>query len=90
MTQACGLIGQRACVGDLGCTAPYSVEVGGTCVACGGPGQPCCDAQGGRYCGAGAVCGANNQCEVCGGANQLCCLGRFCDATRTCMNNRCN
>ena len=49
-----------------------------------------CDAQGGRYCGAGAVCGANNQCEVCGGANQLCCLGRFCDATRTCMNNRCN
>lgn len=90
MTTACGRIGQPACAGDVGCTAPHSVDVNGTCVACGGTGQPCCDAPGGRYCGAGAVCGANNQCEACGGANELCCLGRFCGGTRTCMNNRCN
>ena len=85
----CGRLGQPICAGDVACTAPYTVAQGGICVACGGPGQRCCDSPAGRYCGAGAVCGANTQCEPCGAATQLCCLGRFCD-TGACTNNRCN
>ena len=82
---ACGRLGQPACMGDVACTAPFTVEAGGQCVACGGVGQRCCNGRGGDFCGAGAACGNNNQCEACGGSGQLCCLGRFCNGTAACQ-----
>jgi hypothetical protein len=88
----CGKLGQPACQNNVACTAPFTFDNNGVCVACGGPGQRCCDGAGGRYCGAGASCGQNQQCEPCGAATQLCCMGRFCDLGTACNqgSGRCN
>jgi hypothetical protein len=90
---ACGRLGQPACPGGFACTAPYTEDVNGTCVACGGVGQRCCQGGGNTpYCGGANVCGPQgNLCEACGGQGQPCCLGRSCTGTATCNGqNRCN
>jgi hypothetical protein len=90
----CGRLGEPACPGGIGCTAPYTFEQNGNCVACGAQDQICCDnGNNGRYCGAGELCvnnGNGGRCQACGGMGQACCLGRTC-ATGACNgNNVCN
>ena len=65
----------------------------GTCVACGGPGQPCCD---GQWCanstGATGRLGCNGTCEACGGQCQPPCTAcgqPQCDAGLGVVDNRC-
>lgn len=70
-----------SCNGSGGCdhaSTCGSSEVcsGGSCVACGGPGQACCS---GDWCGGGEVC-AGGTCVLCGGADQACCAGGACNS----------
>jgi hypothetical protein len=39
---SCGKLGQPACMGGVGCTAPDTINVNGNCEACGGNGERCC------------------------------------------------
>jgi hypothetical protein len=65
--------------------------VNGICSACGGSGEPCCGGGGGAGgdCGAGFVCGNNQQCASCGGMGQACCTGRKCNNALACTNGQC-
>ena len=53
----CGGVNMKCCA-QRNCTAPQTACEGaatavGTCVSCGGPGQPCCS---GSYCAGGVMC----------------------------------
>jgi hypothetical protein len=54
-----------ACPGSGGLCAP------GKCLDCGGPGQPCCDAD--PACELDATCADDGICRACGGVGQPCC-----------------
>jgi hypothetical protein len=82
LCQFCGREGQGccaegpACDGGLGC-------VNQTCVAVGGPDQPC----DGQTCSGGATC-VGGRCRLsCGRQGQPCCLGSACGEMLTCSPN---
>jgi hypothetical protein len=85
MGGTCGQAGQAPCP-NAGCTAAFTVEDNGTCVACGGSGQRCCPGRGGDSCGTGFVCNGGGTCEACGASGQRCCAGQSC-TTGTCNGN---
>jgi hypothetical protein len=85
---SCGRLGQPVCQGDVGCTAPNTVEQNGRCVACGGNGERCCAGARAGFCDAPYQCNNNQTCEPCGASMQACCGGQFCNSGQ-CANNRC-
>lgn len=81
---ACGEIGQRCCPGPRpladGCAANAACA-GGSCVACGAPGGPCCQPGSGMAAcngpspsSGGGFC-SNGSCTPCGGEGEVCCPG---------------
>jgi hypothetical protein len=74
----CGGAGQMTCGNGVGCTAPFTREQNGNCVACGDAGGPCCRGVGGDLCKTGLACGDNGMCATCGGNMQPCCPGSAC------------
>jgi hypothetical protein len=58
----CGGLGQQRCGNGIDCTAAFTIEDNGICVACGDPGQPCCDGVGGGFCKSGN-CSGGDRCQ---------------------------
>jgi len=89
---ACGRLGAPCCGGGVSCTAPSSTCSNGTCVACGGSGQPCCPPNrgSGGYCGEPFVCQTGtNRCVACGATSNACCAGSVCTMTACGATNVC-
>ncbi len=67
MGGTCGELGQMCCGGDVGCTGGFTLCRNGTCQACGGLNQPCCDNPRGdpTICSPPFVCNfMNQQCRL--------------------------
>ena len=93
----CGTVGQFCCESDPGsfrCTQASSFctsnSSSGTCIACGGTGEPCCFGT----CHAGLVCDVpdggqgglpEGTCDPCGASGTACCPGRLCAADAVCI-----
>ena len=89
---ACGRLGAPCCGSGVSCTAPSSTCSNGTCVACGGSGQPCCPPNrgSGAYCGEPFVCqSGTNRCVACGATTNACCAGSVCTMTACSATNVC-
>ena len=90
----CGLTGQPCCglnaTGGGGfCSGDSARCTMGTCLACGGAGQLCCQGGDAYACSRGLQCldngmDAPDTCGECGGPNQRCCADDECSSGLTC------
>src|SRR5206468_3631678 len=62
----------------------------GTCTACGGSGQACCQGPMASSCQSSLLCltvtGGGNVCNACGGVGQPCCANNTCNSGLGCSN----